>query len=460
LLGLFLRINNLGKESLWYDEIYGISIADSEGIVTVVKEVIEHVPMHTYLYYVTMHFWIDLFGNSEFSVRFPSLIFGVLGIFMIYKVGKLLFDKETGILASLILAVSQYNIYYSQEARMYSLLAFLTLVSFYFFIKVLNDCNSWFFIGYLISSILLMYTHLYGSFVIIAQNFYVFTSLILFKGNLTISVKKWIFVQIILLLLFAPQLMIFMEIAQTNIKNEQFQHVRFIPNPNFKSVVETFENFSDHYYPLESYSGPHYLFIPFLLLIFFSIIPDKKSNRINSLSHWCRIYLLILWLLAPVMLPFIMSKILAPLYLTRYMGSAPLAMYLLVAKGIRDINHKNLKTIILIAIVGLSLYGVIDFQSGFHKPDFRKTAAELDSIAESGDLLYFNPAFSKMPFMNYLKRKDLFSGVDFEKHNRVWVIITHGGNIPSKIYKTHSLQLSKSYDLVKIYLFEKQSDVK
>ncbi|MGZ7136541.1 MAG: glycosyltransferase family 39 protein, partial [Methanobacterium sp.] len=140
---------------------------------------------------------------SEFSIRFLSVIFGFFAILMIYMVGTLIFNKNGGIISSLILALSAFHIYYSQEARMYSLMTLLTLLSIYFFIKLINGGNFKFIIGYILSSILLMYTHYFGLVIIITQNIYFFT-MFLFKLENKFNLKRWILLQIILVFLYIP----------------------------------------------------------------------------------------------------------------------------------------------------------------------------------------------------------------------------------------------------------------
>jgi len=114
---------------------------------------------HPPFYYIILYFWISVFGSSEFAVRFPSAIFGVLSIFMLYKVGKILFTSKIGVYAALIMAVSVFQIKYSQEARMYSLLTFTTLTSIFFFVQVLkkNQLKLW--VGYMICSVFMVYSH-------------------------------------------------------------------------------------------------------------------------------------------------------------------------------------------------------------------------------------------------------------------------------------------------------------
>jgi len=136
-LGLFLRIYHLGKESLWGDEVYSFGVANNANVFGIIK-VAALYDNHPPFYYIILHYGgIKLFGTSEFAVRFPSLIFGVLAIPMIYLLGRRLFNEEVGLISALILAISPFNVEYSQEARMYSLLLFLALLSMYFFVRFL-----------------------------------------------------------------------------------------------------------------------------------------------------------------------------------------------------------------------------------------------------------------------------------------------------------------------------------
>ena len=138
LLGFSLRFYNLAKESLWFDEIYGGILPAKQSITYLLNPDIS-LPVSTY--HIILHYWMQIFGQSEFSVRFPALIFGVLSIFVIYKLGKVIFNQEIGLLSALILAISPFQIHYSQEARPYSLLMLLSLVSVYYFVKFIKSSD-------------------------------------------------------------------------------------------------------------------------------------------------------------------------------------------------------------------------------------------------------------------------------------------------------------------------------
>ena len=88
-LSLFIRVFNLGTKSLWLDECASIITASLS-----VSEIVRNVPQgySPPWYYLILHYWTKLFGISEFAVRFPSLIFGVLVVLMIYLITRAIWE--------------------------------------------------------------------------------------------------------------------------------------------------------------------------------------------------------------------------------------------------------------------------------------------------------------------------------------------------------------------------------
>jgi len=76
-----LRLYHLGYESIWLDEGYTIRFASYD-----LERIFFLKDTSPPLYYILMHYWIRLFGDSEFSIRFPSLVFAVLAIITMYRV--------------------------------------------------------------------------------------------------------------------------------------------------------------------------------------------------------------------------------------------------------------------------------------------------------------------------------------------------------------------------------------
>ncbi len=89
LVGLFLRVYGLSANGLWIDE--GFSIGASRGIFKLMQSptltdfINNYIDKNPPLYFMFLNLWMKLFGDSEFIIRFPSVIFGMLSIIMIYK---------------------------------------------------------------------------------------------------------------------------------------------------------------------------------------------------------------------------------------------------------------------------------------------------------------------------------------------------------------------------------------
>jgi uncharacterized membrane protein len=117
LIGLILRIYNLGKFGFWYDE--AISFLTSDQLEFPIPYYCQIPPLgNTFL--ILLKGWMGFASNDSF-LRFFSVIWGILSITMIYQLGEFIFSKRIGILSALLLSVSPLHIYYSQELTCYSL---------------------------------------------------------------------------------------------------------------------------------------------------------------------------------------------------------------------------------------------------------------------------------------------------------------------------------------------------
>lgn len=167
--GFALRLYRLGVSSLWYDETVSLYLAQSD-----LAELIRHTAgdIHPPLYYLLLHFWGRLAGWSEFAMAFVSLWFGVLLISLIYRVSRdWLHHNMVAVLAALLLAVSPYNVWYSQEVRMYTFGAALGLLSVFFLRRLMTRSRIFSFdlVLYVIFTTLGLYTLYYFVFLILFE---------------------------------------------------------------------------------------------------------------------------------------------------------------------------------------------------------------------------------------------------------------------------------------------------
>ncbi|MDL1898305.1 hypothetical protein FBQ82_18820 [Anaerolineae bacterium CFX7] len=205
LLGFALRLYRLGVNSLWYDETVSVVLAQSE-----LGELIRHTAgdIHPPLYYLLLHFWGRLAGWSEFAMAFVSLWFGVLLIALVYRVARdWLQSRNIAMLAALWVAISPYNIWYSQEVRMYTLGATLGLLSVYFLRRMLarEKIFSRDFFAYVIFTVLGFYTLYYFVFLMLFEYVWVATQLVQIKNRKS-KIKNFLASQLALLLLYLPWL--------------------------------------------------------------------------------------------------------------------------------------------------------------------------------------------------------------------------------------------------------------
>jgi len=165
-VGLVLRLIQIGSDGLWLDEAYSVALANMS-IIDMVRATAGDV--HPPLYYFLLHYWVMAFGDSEIAVRLLSVVFGIAAIPVIYELGRLLFNREAGLVGALVLALSVFQIFYSQDARMYSLLVLLSLLSLYFFVLYLQRPCRLILVAYVLVTVLLLYTDVYGLFVVIVE---------------------------------------------------------------------------------------------------------------------------------------------------------------------------------------------------------------------------------------------------------------------------------------------------
>jgi len=123
-LALAVRLYRLGSESLWYDEAVSAYLAELP-----IGEMVAHTSLdiHPPGYYLLLHLWTAVAGQSEFALAFLSLAAGVIAVAAIRRLTHSIADAGTANLAAGLAVVSTYGVWYSQEVRMYTVAALLML---------------------------------------------------------------------------------------------------------------------------------------------------------------------------------------------------------------------------------------------------------------------------------------------------------------------------------------------
>jgi mannosyltransferase len=220
LLATALRFHRLEAQSFWNDE--GNSARLSERALPLIIEGTAS-DIHPPLYYVLLGGWRIFVGESEFALRSLSAFLGIGLVAITFALGKRLFGRDGGLaplLGALLAAINPALVYYSQEARMYEMLAFLAALSSLILVALLQS-RRWrlpLAVAYILCSAAGFYTHYFYPAVLLAQNLIFLVWLLRNRSEGARSVAfgrfgRWFLMMGAVLLLYSPWLPIFLRQA-------------------------------------------------------------------------------------------------------------------------------------------------------------------------------------------------------------------------------------------------------
>ncbi|PJF39397.1 MAG: hypothetical protein CUN55_14455, partial [Phototrophicales bacterium] len=166
------RVHDLDLRSLWEDEGWTLVLAEGPSLSDVARRMAYD--QHPPLYFMIFRLWEDVTGSSEFSLRYLSVLTGIVGVAGMYQLGKTAFNTSIGLLAMLLLALWDHHIDLSQDARHYSQLATLIILSTWFYFRLITPNQTRHHLRvnsalYLLLSSALLYSHYLGGFVLICH---------------------------------------------------------------------------------------------------------------------------------------------------------------------------------------------------------------------------------------------------------------------------------------------------
>jgi hypothetical protein len=135
LLGLALRLHHLDHDSLFMDEIRQVSYYKYPFLDIINLAASQTQP--------PLDYWIGKIFYSvsvtDFSVRLPAALFGTATVYLLTRISVEKFGLATGLILGTYLAINHYHIYYSQEARPYSLAIFLFVAALYMLDRIIAE---------------------------------------------------------------------------------------------------------------------------------------------------------------------------------------------------------------------------------------------------------------------------------------------------------------------------------
>lgn len=349
-IGAIFRFYKIDFQSVWLDEIHTINEANPNISISELYSSLLVSDPHPPLYFILVQLFFKIFGYSTFVLKMFSALMGVGGLFAIYFLGKELINKKVGLIAVVLLSVNYFHIYYSQEARMYSMLFFTTTLSFYFLVRFLKKPSIKTVVSHAFFAALMIYTHFFALFALCAE--YVILLFFIIKPY-NIDRKKMVLFSVlsgvITLILYIPSFNTFIE---TNKKTSIW-----ISMPSVDVYTQIFKDFFGQ-------SEIVIFFILTVLILFFIKLYNRKNKKElainpNEEKQVFSFIFLFSWIIITLLIPLISSYVKLPMLISRYFINILPAVILLPAIGIYYIKNKVIKSAILSVIVIFSLTDII-----------------------------------------------------------------------------------------------------
>lgn len=451
-LGAGLRLYELQAQSVDGNEAFSILMSRLP-LPAITPELLKDV-LHPPLYQYTLHGWFAILGSSVLQARLLSALFGIAAVGMIYWLGAVTLGRRTGLIAALLLAVSQLGVAYSQEVRSYSMVLFLNVLTiFLFWMAARRRAVRWW-IGFLLASSALMQTHYSAALTVGVLFCYA-----LVARPRPIPVKWLACGALFLAVSFGPWLST--GIVQQAV-NSKKTHPRALPPWAAVSGVTAFKDldlFSDGGWNGPESSPPLWTIVAGAILFCVPALLSFRCTWCSRSSHARNVCGLMaaLWIVPAVVL-LVLGR-LGLQYHVRYLLFAIAPYYILVAYGI-TLLPVRLRPVHLAAIALYGLGSVLVLNAAPYKPNTRDAFAEMLRSYQPGDLCVFS--WNVVPRQWYVyypdRRVDVERLEDLEKTvpaKRIWVLILNEGKGPSssKLAVTHERAFTRQYFEVDLSLY-------
>ena len=450
LVGGWLRVLNPGGEGLWLDETFSLWVANHS--VADMLQWIVKIDSHPPLYYLLLHYWIALNGNTPYYARLLSALFGAATIPVIYLIGKRISGAVMGFAAAVIFALSPFNIYYAQETRMYTLLTFNAAVAIYALVRLLTDprcvrpigsqfreyVHAWRTLGPVEPDVEKefsykdltrnqtgwrgwIFRHRWSPIQTIETDlawvaFIVFSAATLLSHNTAVFFTLATNIFVLSLMLYqrnkksgsppafqAPSFRNWI-IAQIGIfllwspwifafiqQTRRVYQDFWIPKPTWDTITQTLR-------ALLNPSAPGQVsqvmtWIMCVVLCFGVVYYRKKLS----------IFLFLAALFAIPILGELLVSIRRPIFFDRTLIWITIPLFLLLAAGIVQLRFRLFMIVVLGVLATNYLFSTGDYYRWVHKEDWSTAAGYVANFAENDDLVLFNSNFVVIPFDYYFK---------------------------------------------------------
>jgi mannosyltransferase len=383
-VGSALRLFRLGIKSFWLDEATSVVLAQADRLVF--ASALIHRQANMTLYYVLLRGWIRL-GSSEFVIRCLSVAAGVAAIPAIYVLGRRLFGPRAGRIAALLLSVHAFHIRYSQEARGYSLVMLLAILSSLFFLRSLEGRLRRNWAAYILLSALMVYAQVFGGWVLLAH----WSSLLFLRRDF--RWKRFLGSAALICFLISP-------LAYCLLFLSDRSQLYWLTRPALQDLYKFGLDMTG--------DGGFAVLLAYLAMLLGGVAGGLSRLRSHSATadNW-KYWFLLLWLMLPVALVLAIS-FRWPAFEPRFLICCVPPLLLLVADAMIRIRSKVLFFATLMIVLAVSLSGLYSYYRGRadaeHTDDWRDATRYILSQAAAGDAVLFSYSEERLAFDEYQRR--------------------------------------------------------
>lgn len=399
--GFALRLYRLGADSLWYDETVSAFLAAKS-----IPSLIAHTAgdIHPPGYYLLLHAWTRLAGDTEFALAFLSLVFGVLLIPLSYVLAHRLMSGGVAFWSALLVATSPYNLWYSQEARMYTLGAALGLVALWYALKVScsearvghGDAPTYLYvIGYTLAATAGLYVLYYFAFLLVALNTVMIG--VLFLSRRFFRLRIWLTAQTAVMALYLPWL----PIAWRQVTNPPVPPWRGF-TPLHTVLLDSWTALSLGQSAQPNQVWPVLIIVGVLFLL--GLQPQIRQHFQPPITSRHTSFLLVVYTFGPLALIYLAS-LLVPLYHVRYLFTCAPPFYILLGSGLARVARRARPLAIAAALIVLagSAFSIRELYTNprYAADDFRAAVGFIAERWRPGDVILINAGYAYPGFLYY-----------------------------------------------------------
>ncbi len=381
-------------QSLWRDEAFSVLYA-SQTFASIIAKSSFDPP----LYYLLIHMWMLLFGQSEIAVRAFSFVgFSLATIVSIYLAEHLFKKHWLSWFVPLLFFTNPMLLYYGIEVRAYGWYMFFAMLVIYGYIK-----KNWKLFGF--ASILGFYTHLY----MILVPFVCTLHYLITHPTLVITPREWIrdaYLKVIAIFIFCVSPWLIRVASVTS----QLKESWYFP-VNLHLIKSVLGNMYIGYEGTPWYGWIWTAWMSFILCLLFCIALIPKKTRV-----------LVLFFIFMVFIPLIIIigvSFIKPVFVIRYLIPVTMMEVFLLGFAIQAFRLNVFKILLACGFFGFSIWFNIWFPDKHLKTDYRTPMAEINALTTADDVIYADNPLHLFETMYYAKDR-----------NKVFLYMPNGGHFP------------------------------